>query len=235
MTNIVVVIFEPLNRRHRKQGENVGRNRVLRLMRAHDLKAVGKRKFKAITNSRHSHAVSDNLVKQQFNVSRPNQIFVSDISYVATNECWLYLAVTMDLFSRKVVSWAMDKRMTRELVIKALLSAYWQRKPKGDVIHHSDRGVQYASHDFQRHLKTLGMIGSMSAKGCCYDNAVVESFFHTLKVECIYQHRFSTREEAKLEIFKFIEMFYNTKRMHSTLGYYSPNEFEAQFEIKNTA
>lgn len=218
-----------------KDGENIGRNRVIKLMREHSLKAVGKRKFKATTNSRHNKPVADNLVRQRFNVDEPNKVWAGDISYVATDEGWLYLAVVIDLYSRKVIGWSMDKRMTRQLVIDALLAAYWRRKPKQLVIHHSDRGVQYASSDFQAQLQRLNMIPSMSAKGCCYDNAVVESFFHTLKVELVYQQRFKAREEAKSEIFKFIELFYNSQRLHSTLGYCSPNEFERLQEIKSAA
>lgn len=218
-----------------KQGEHVGRRRVIRLMQEHKLKAVGKRKFKVTTNSKHNKPIADNLVKQQFSVAKPNHIWAGDISYIATEEGWLYLAVVIDLFSRKVIGWAMNKRMSRQLVIDALLMAYWSRKPNGPVIHHSDRGVQYASEDFQKQLSVLGFNCSMSAKGCCYDNAVVESFFHTLKVEMVYRQKFQTREEAKSEIFQFIEMFYNQQRLHSTLGYCSPNEFESQFWEKVAA
>jgi len=218
-----------------KQGEQVGRKRVIRLMKQHGLRAVGKRKFKATTNSKHNNPVADNKLNQQFNVAKPNHFWAGDISYIATDEGWLYLAVVIDLFSRKVIGWAMDKRMTRQLVIDALLMAYWRRKPKGNVIHHSDRGVQYASSDFQKKLKQIGFSCSMSAKGCCYDNAVVESFFHSLKVELVYCQQFKTREEAKSEIFQFIEMFYNKQRLHSTLGYCSPEEYEMQYWEKNVA
>lgn len=218
-----------------KQGEFVGRNRVIRLMRENDLKAVGKVKFKATTNSKHDKPIVENLVKQKFNVSKPNHIWAGDISYIATGEGWLYLAVVIDLFSRRVVGWAMDKHMTRHLVQNALSMAYWRRKPKNVVIHHSDRGVQYASFDFQKQLKTLGLQCSMSGKGNCYDNAVVESFFHTLKVELVYCQSFKTREEAKSEIFQFIEIFYNQQRLHSTIGYCSPNEFEIQYQNKLAA
>lgn len=211
-----------------RQNECVSRKRVIKLMNRHGIKAVGKRKFKATTYSNHNKPVAENLLKQKFNVNQPNSIWAGDITYVATNEGWLYLAVVIDLYSRKVVGWSMDKTMTRQLVIDALAMAYWKRKPKGVVIHHSDRGVQYASEDFQEQLHTFGFKCSMSAKGCCYDNAVVESFFHSLKVEQVYNMKYETREEAKSDIFNYIEMFYNSNRMHSTLGYLSPNQFEMQ-------
>ena len=212
-----------------QQGEQLSRKRVIRLMREENLKAKGKRKFKATTDSQHGHPVAANHVKQMFSVGQPDSIWVGDITYCRTDEGWLYLAVVIDLFSRKVIGWAMDKRMTRQLVIDALLMAYWKRKPKSKIIFHSDRGSQYASNDFQKLLLRLNMVCSMSGKGNCYDNAVAESFFHTLKVELIYGDKFLSRQQARSKIFEYIEVFYNRERLHSTLGYCSPNQFEEQY------
>ena len=233
----IVDIYELSKRRYgsvrihkelQHRGEMVGRKRVIRLMKRNNICAVGKRKFKATTDSQHHHGIAENKLNQIFNVEYANKIWVSDITYIATGEGWLYLAVVIDLYSRKIIGWSMDKRMTRELIINALLMAYWQRKPAGGVIFHSDRGSQYASKGFQNLLVKLGVYSSMSGKGNCFDNAVAESFFHSLKVELIYTIRFLTRDAARAEIFNYIEVFYNRVRLHSTLGYYSPEVFEQQ-------
>lgn len=206
------------------------RKRVSRLMRENDIQAKQKRKFKAATtDSNHSLPIAENKVQQNFIVSKPNEVWTSDISYVWTEEGWLYLAIVLDLFSRQIVGWAMEPRMTKELVMSALLMAYWKRKPKTGLTHHSDRGSQYASYGFQGLLSELGMQCSMSGKGCCYDNAVAESFFHTLKVELVYGNTFKTREQAKSAIFEYIECFYNPIRKHSTLGYCAPIQFEQKW------
>ena len=195
-----------------QKGERCSRKRIARLMRENGIHAKAKRKFKATTNSNHSLPVADNLLKQNFHCSQPNKIWTADISFIATKEGWLYLAIVLDLFSRKVIGWSMDKQMTRHLAINALAMAYWRRKPSSEVIHHSDRGVQYASSDFQSRLKSYGMLCSMSGKGNCYDNSPTERFFHTLKAELMGGIIFETREEAKAAIFEYLEVFYNRMR-----------------------
>lgn len=219
----------------KKSGETIGRNRVIKLMKQQNLQAKAKRKYKATTDSNHDFGYQPNRLEQQFNVMHPNQVYAGDITYIHTQEGWLYLAVVMDLFSRQIIGWSMINRMTRQLAIDALLSAYWRRKPAKGVIFHSDKGSQYASHDYQKLLRTHGFIGSMSGKGNCYDNAVVESFFHSLKVERVHHKNYLTREEAKSDIFNYIEIFYNTKRLHSKLGYCSPVEYEQQYKLANVA
>jgi putative transposase len=207
------------------------RKRVIRLMREHDIQAKQKRKFKAATtDSNHSLPIAENKLQKNFIASKPNEVWTGDITYIPTQEGWLYLAVVLDLFSRQIVGWAMGARMTKELVMDALLMAYWKRKPKAGLMHHSDRGSQYASYGFQGLLSQLGMECSMSGKGCCYDNAVTESFFHTLKVELVYGNPFESREQAKGAIFEYIECFYNPIRKHSTLGYCAPIQFEQKWE-----
>lgn len=212
----------------RTEGQRVGRNRVARVMRMEGLRAKAARKYKATTNSNHKLPVAPNLLEQDFTASAPNQKWVSDITYVATDEGWLYLAVVLDLYSRLVVGWSMAERMTVDLVSDALTMALWRRKmPKG-VIVHSDRGSQYCAHAYQRLLRNNQLICSMSKKGDCYDNAAMESWNHSLKVEAIHGERFATREMARAQVFEYIEVYYNRKRLHSTLGYLSPQAFEAQ-------
>jgi putative transposase len=215
----------------KKMEEKVGRNRVIKLMKKQNLQAKATRKYKATTDSNHGFGVQPNRLEQQFKIDKPNCVYAGDITYIRTQEGWLYLAVVMDLFSRQIIGWSMSNRMTRQLVMDALLSAYWRRKPAKGVIFHSDKGSQYASYDYQFLLQSHGFIASMSGKGNCFDNAVVESFFHTLKVELVHHRNYLTREEAKSDIFNYIEMFYNTKRLHSTLGYCSPVEFEQQYQL----
>jgi putative transposase len=204
-------------------------------MRENKIQAKHKRKFKATTDSYHKFPVAPNLLEQNFTVSEPNRIWTADITYCATLEGWVYLAVVLDMYSRKIVGWAMSEKMTRELVIKAFLMAYWARKPKAGLIHHSDKGSQYASHDFQKVLADFGVKPSMSGQGNCFDNAVTETFFHTLKTELMFDSVFETREEAKNAIFEYIEIFYNRERRHSTLGYCSPVKFEQYLESRNVA
>jgi len=209
-----------------EKGYACGKHRVARLMRQHGIVSKHRRKFKVTTNSAHSHPVAENLLQRQFDVSRPGQCWVSDITYIPTQEGWLYLAVTLDLFHRKVIGWAMGRWITRQLVIDALNMAITNGRPRPGMIHHSDQGVQYASNEFQALLKTYGIQTSMSRKGDCWDNAVAESFFHTLKVELIAGKIYNTRQKAKTAIFDYIEIFYNRQRRHSYLGYLSPVDFE---------
>jgi len=210
-------------------GYNCGIKRVNRIMRENNIRSKVKKKFKATTNSKHNYPVFPNLLEQNFKCDAPNKIWTTDITYIPTNEGWLYLAVVLDLYSRMIIGWSMDKTMTRKLTMDALAMAYWQRKPGKGLVHHSDRGSQYASNDYQNMLKNFGMICSMSKKSDCYDNAVTESFFHTLKTELVFDQKYDTRDYAKSDIFKYIELFYNRTRKHSTLGYCSPANFEQYY------
>jgi putative transposase len=210
----------------RAQGMRCSENRVARLMKIHGIVGKAKKKFKATTNSKHNLPVAENLLKQNFVTEKPNAIWASDITYIPTLEGWLYLVVILDLYSRQVVGWAMSDRLTSGFVVKALYQAIGRRHPASGCIFHSDRGIQYASADFRDVLKVYGFIQSMSRKGNCYDNAVAESFFHTLKTEHVYEYRYETRAEARQSIFEYIEMFYNRQRRHSALGYRSPVSFE---------
>jgi transposase InsO family protein len=209
-----VKIAKTLNQR----GVKISKRTVSRIMTKNKWKSCTVKKYKATTNSNHTHPVSENIWARQFKASKPNERWVTDITYIPTNEGWLYLATVMDLYSRKIVGWAMGRTMTKELVIAALQMAYKRQKPEKGVIHHSDRGVQYASSEYQRLLKQYGMTGSMSRKGNCYDNACIESFHGILKRELVYQTKYKTREDAKQSLFAYIEFFYNSKRIHSTLG-----------------
>lgn len=215
-----------ITRHLREEGQRVGKNRVAHLMRAEGLRAKAARKYKATTNANHTLPVAPNLLEQDFTATAPNQKWVSDITYIATDEGWLYLAVVVDLYSRLVVGWAMSERMTAKLVCDALQMALWRRKRPHGVIVHSDRGSQYCSGDYQRLLRGSGLVCSMSKKGDCYDNAAMESWNHSLKVEAIHGERFVTRQAAKDQVFEYIEVYYNRKRLHSRLGYCSPKAFE---------
>lgn len=210
----------------RKQGVRCSRKRVAGLMRRHQIQARQSKHRVQTTWSGHGLPVAPNLLERNFTAQHPNQKWVSDITYVPTQEGWLYLAVVMDLFSRRVVGWAMDNQMTSELVVQALKMAYQQRKPQAGVVHHSDRGRQYASGEHRQLLTAFQMLPSMSGVGNCYDNAAMESFFGTLKKELIHPHAYSTRAHARQAIFAYIEGFYNRFRLHSTLGFQSPVEFE---------
>lgn len=212
----------------KKRGEACGLHRVERLMQVAGIRSKVRRKFKKTTDSNHPHPIAPNILDQKFSVGAPNQVWVSDITYIWTEEGWLYLASTLDLYSRKVVGWAMSAYMPASLVVGALQMAIDQRSPPRGLLHHSDRGVQYAANAFQGLLEHHGITPSMSGKGNCYDNAVQESFFHTLKTELCDHEHYRTRAEARASVFEFIEVFYNRQRLHSTLGYCSPAEFEAQ-------
>ena len=210
----------------REQGECVNHKRVEKRMVALRLKAKQAKKFKATTDSKHNLLIADNLLQQDFSASKPNEKWVGDITYIWTTKGWLYLAVIIDVFSRQVIGWSMSNRMTKKRVCDALLMALWRRQFPTGVIVHTDRGSQYCSKQYQTLLKDNKLICSMSNKGCCYDNAVAESFFHSLKVESIYDYIFSDREEAKKVIFEYIEVYYNQQRLHSYLDYKTPAKFE---------
>lgn len=201
-------------------------NRVARRMKTMNLKAVAKRKFKVTTDSEHSKPIYKNVLNRDFSTTTINQKWCGDITYVRTVEGWMYLAVIIDLHSRAVIGWSMDKTMKQELVCNALLMALYRRKFPVEVIIHSDRGSQYCSNKYRKLIEKNGLIGSMSRKGNCWDNAISESFFHTLKVELVHQCTYSTRELAKKSIFKYIEEYYNRKRMHSAIDYRTPIEVE---------
>jgi putative transposase len=215
-----------VSRQLKSQGQCAGHNQIAQSMARQGLRAKAARKFKATTNSKHSLPVAENLLQQDFSADRPNQKWVSDITYIATDEGWLYLAVVMDLCSRSVIGWSMSERMTTQLTCDALRMAVFRRHRPRSVIVHSDRGSQYCAHEYQALLREHGLICSMSAKGNCYDNAAMESWNHSLKVEAIHGERFATRAIAKSQVFDYIEVYYNRQRLHSTLGYQSPEQFE---------
>jgi transposase InsO family protein len=207
----------------REEGWKVATKTVARLMKMMGLRSRTMKKYKATTNSKHTLPVFDNVLNRKFTVSEPNKVWVADITYIATGEGWVYLASLMDLFSRKIVGWAAGDRMSKELVQDALDDAYEQRRPKEGVIHHSDRGSQYASGDYKKLLEKYKMIGSMSRKGNCYDNACIESFHSVLKKELVY------RKQAYDALREYIDIEYNRIRIHSTIGYLSPHKFEKRF------
>ena len=209
-------------------GYPVGKQRTRALMKAAGVSVKRRKKYKVTTNSNHKQSVFDNVLARDFAAQQRDQAYVSDITYIWTQEGWLYLAVVIDLFSRKVVGWSMSSRMTTQLVCDALTMALWQRKPKAGLLHHSDRGSQYASRQFRQLLKTHRVTGSMSRKGDCWDNAVVESFFGTLKQERVQWRHYQTRHAAQQDILQYITMFYNSHRLHSYLDYRSPSQYEAE-------
>ncbi len=210
------------------QGEKVCENTVAKVMKQRQIRAKTKKKFvPRTTDSTHDQPVARNLLDRQFTAPLPNQKWVGDITYIPTDEGWLYLAGVMDLCSRKIVGWAMHDHMETALIQEALAMALLHRRPAAGLLHHSDRGVQYASEDYRHLLELHGMEVSMSAKGDCWDNACAESFWATLKTELVHHERYATREQAQRSIFEYIEVFYNRKRLHSSLGYMSPEAFEA--------
>lgn len=219
----------------RELGIAVNKKRVARLMKLMGLYGAGTLKKKPRHKAGSAHKAHPNHLKQCFNVPHPNEAWVTDITYIRTYEGWLYLAIVLDLFSRKVIGWSMSHRMTTALAMEALVMATKRQHPKQPVVLHSDQGSQYSSYEWQSLLKRCNIIPSMSRRGNCYDNAVAESFFKTLKRECVRKEIFMTREDAKAKIFNYIEMFYNPKRRHSYLGYLSPNEFEVRYflELQN--
>jgi len=212
----------------RDRGCRTGRKRVARLMRVRRLTARRRRRFRVTTQSRHQFPVAPNLLARQFTRAAPDQAWVTDITYIPTAEGWLYLAVILDLYSRFAVGWAMSARITDDLTLDALDMALARRCPRRGLLHHSDRGSQYASGDYQQVLAQHGIVGSMSRRGNCWDNAVAESFFATLKVELVHDAAWTTRAAARRELFEYLEPFYNGRRRHSALGYLSPRAFEQQ-------
>ncbi len=212
-------------------GYPVGRWKARSLMRKAGVQVRYRKKYKVTTDSNHKQPVFENKLNRQFDVATPNQIYVGDITYIWTREGWLYLAVVIDLFSRKIVGWSMNSRMKARLVCDALRMAIWQRQPQGGLIVHSDRGSQYASREYRRLLEIHGFMGSMSRTGNCFDNAVAESFFGSLKQERIHWRHYQTRQAAQQDVLQYISMFYNSHRLHSYLGYKSPNQYEVESEI----
>jgi transposase InsO family protein len=214
----------------REEGEICSRKRVANIMKKSGIMAKMKKQFKVTTRANPKAPVAPNLLEQDFTAKLPNQRWVADFTYVATQEGWLYVAAVLDLFSRRIVGLSMSDRMTDDLVIAALQQALNHRQPHAGLLHHSDRGSQYTSSDFQQLLSRHSIIASMSGRGNCYDNSAMESFFHTLKTEHIYFEHYQTREQARQSIFEYVEVFYNRKRRHSTLGYVSPAVFEKQWQ-----
>ena len=209
----------------------VSRWKVAKLMKEANVWVRYKKKYKSTTNSDHNKPLYKNELEQNFTIEQPNKALVGDITYIWTAEGWLYLAVVIDLYSRKVVGWSMGSRMKAQLVCDALTMAIWQRQPSEGLIVHSDQGVQYASHQYRQLLKNNGFIGSMSKKGCCWDNAVAESFFGSLKQERVHWRNYETRYEAQQDVMNYITMWYNSNRLHSYLGYQSPNDFELKMKM----
>ena len=219
----------------KSMGEHCGRTKARTLMKLAGVKARQRKRFKVTTDSKHNYPVAPNLLERNFEISEPDRVYCADITYIWTAEGWLYLAIIIDLFSRQIVGWSMSNRIKKKLVIDALRMAIWRRRPKSGVIFHSDRGSQYCSHDFQKMLKFYQMKSSMSRKGDCWDNSVAESFFGSLKTERVFHSSYSTRDEAQRDIVDYIEMFYNSKRRHSYLGYLSPVEFEKMMAMRKAA
>lgn len=204
-------------------------NRVARLMRKHQIAAKQKRRYKQTTKANATHPVAPNLLDGNFTANAPNEKWTTDITYIPTQEGWLYLAAVLDLFSRRIVGWAMSARMTSDLVLDALAMALHQRRPSAGLIHHSDRGSQYTGSSYQQLLQDSQFLVSMSGTGNCYDNAPTESFFGSLKMEWVHHADYETRAQARTDIFFYIEAFYNRQRRHSTLGYVSPVAYEAAY------
>lgn len=210
------------------QGESCGKNRVARLMREEGLVARKPRRYKTTTDSAHAWPVAPNLLDQKFTVQTPDTVWLGDITYLPTDEGWLYLAALLDLCSRRVVGWATSDRVDSDLTLRALRQALDQRQPGPGLLHHSDRGSQYACSEYRERLETLGVEVSMSRKGNCFDNAPMESFYSTLKTEWLRDRRFATRAQARSSLFDYLELFYNRRRRHSSLGYRSPAEYEKE-------
>jgi transposase InsO family protein len=219
----------------RALGFAVGRDMARGLMKEAGVWVRYRKRFKVTTNSKHQQPVFENRLKRQFDVTEADRVWASDITYCWTGEGWLYLAVVIDLYSRKVVGWSMSSRMHSSLVCNALMMAIWRRRPNAGLIHHSDRGVQYASRAFRKLLKVHGLLGSMSRKGDCWDNAVVESFFGSLKSERLFWWHYPTRQAAQNDIVDYIAMFYNPLRLHSYLDYKSPDQYEWEAQWKKAS
>jgi len=213
----------------RKQGRRHGRNRIARLMKQENLCGRQPGRYRVqTTDSKHDEPIAPNRLAQAPQATAPNQLWVADITYIETREGWLYLAAILDLYSRRIVGWAMSERIDTTLVLTALGMALLHRQPPAHLLFHSDRGVQYASQDYRQALRRAGLVASMSRQGNCYDNATMESFWSTLKWELVYRRNFATRSQARNQIFDYIESFYNRQRLHSSLGYLCPVDFENQ-------
>lgn len=219
----------------RREGMLVNEKCVAKIMEKKNIRAKTKKRFKVTTNSSRTKNASPNLVKQEFSAARPNQLWTSDLTYIWTREGWLYLTIIFDVFARRVVGYAMNHRISAALVATALRHALTHRQPQADLVFHSDQGAQYASDEVRTLLTTHHLTPSMSGKGNCYDNAITETFFHTLKTELIYWERFETRDEARTKIFDYIEVWYNRQRLHSSLGYSTPVECEQRFQQQQHA
>jgi len=217
----------------RQRGFSAGKERVERLMRENGLRARHKRRYRVTTDSKHGLPVAANLLDRNFTPSAPNQVWTSDITYLWTDEGWLYLAIVLDLFNREVIGWSLKPRMATDIVTDALTMAWFRRRPESGVMHHSDRGSQYASHAFQEKLKEFGMVCSMSRKGNCWDNAPTESWFNSFKNERYHGVRYATHHDMKAASFEYIEVFYNRTRQHSTLGYQSPVQYLDRWRRKH--
>jgi transposase InsO family protein len=218
-----------------EEGFIISKERTRRLMRLEGLVSLRPKRYKATTDSNHDDPIAPNVLNRNFTTDAPNKVWVGDITYIYTHEGWLYLAVLIDLFSRKVVGWSMSSSLDRRLCLNSLEMAVRQRRPEPGLLHHSDRGCQYTSGDYQRALEGIGAICSMSRKGNCWDNAVAESFFATLKAEALYQQTFATRKEAIAVIFEYIESYYNRSRLHSTINNMTPVAFEQRSEARAKA
>lgn len=212
-------------------GIRCGKNRVANIMKDNGIKAKTRKKFKRTTDSQHNNPIASDLLKRDFTASAPDKAYVTDITYIWTMEGWLYLAVVLDLFSRMVVGWAMSARIDTSLVIAALNMAVLLRRPEKGLIVHSDKGSQYTSYDYRMLLENQGFSQSMGNAGDCYDNAVMESFFHTMKTEWVFFEKYQTRSQAKTSLFDYVETFYNRERRHSTLNYLSPWNYEKKFSM----
>jgi putative transposase len=210
----------------RKRGMKYNKKRIAGIMRRNGIAAKIYRKHKVTTESDHQRKIAENILKQKFIREKQNEVWTSDITYIRTEEGWLYLAVVMDIWSRKIIGWEIDKSLRTDLVERAIKKTLLERKVKTGTIFHSDQGIQYTSNSFRELLRVKGFIQSMSRRGNCYDNAITETFFHTLKTELVNRQRYKSREEARRSIFEYIEIFYNRKRIHSGIGYLSPVEFE---------
>jgi transposase InsO family protein len=212
-------------------GIQCGKNLIARLMKENGIKAKTKRRFKATTKSRHDLLVAENLLKRKFSSEAANKVWFSDITFIWTREGWMYLAAILDAFNRQIVGWSMSDRLNHGILADALQKALRGRKPEAGLIFHSDRGTQYASYAFRNIMDRCGFVQSMSSSGNCYDNAMMESFFHTLKTELIYFEKYRTRREARGSVFEYIEVFYNRVRRHSALNYCSPVEFDKKAQV----
>jgi len=219
----------------RARGRRIGRKRVARLMRGMDLAARRRRRFRRTTDSRHAFPIAPNLLERNFTAEAPDRVWLADLTYIWTAQGWLYLAAVLDLYTRRVVGWAMADHLRHELTLAALDMAIVRQRPAPGLVHHADRGVQYAAHGYRARLRRHGMVCSMSRKGDCWDNAPMESFFATLKGELVEAAEYDTRDEARADLFQYIEGFYNRRRLHSGLGYLTPEQKAAAFQSAASA